>query len=360
MAQYFLAGVGVADLFDENDNLFATAKTLTDSSMNVTVSNEEVRGGEGAALLGKYFHTTGLTFTMTDAMFSIKYLAANVGASIQSGADIMTNETRESGENTYIELSREARPLGCDSAVRAWISEAGKDNWTQKEVIVGTGDKMIRIQDGIEAGKKYCVKYISYNANVEAIKINTQFIPSTLYVILTASLFAGDAKSKVGTKVGKVVIKIPRFQLNGEQEISMNMTGASTTNISGSALAVECSEDCETNAYYAEIIEVIEGTVWYDGAIALAVEQAERSVATGSTVSAPDVYAVFANKLPKRIDANTLEASGCSLVYAGDGIDAGTGVIESVATGTKTYTVALNKGGAQIGDLITTFTVTGE
>ncbi len=66
MAQnHFLAGVGRALLFDGN-NLIGVAKTLTESTFNFSISTEEVRGGSGNALWGKYFHDSNLAVTLTD------------------------------------------------------------------------------------------------------------------------------------------------------------------------------------------------------------------------------------------------------------------------------------------------------
>ena len=42
------------------------AKTLTESTFNFSISNEEVRGGSGNALWGKYFHDSNLAVTLTD------------------------------------------------------------------------------------------------------------------------------------------------------------------------------------------------------------------------------------------------------------------------------------------------------
>ena len=78
MSKYFLAGVANAEIFDGENNLFATAKALTDSSITIGVNSEEVRGGEGAALRGKYFHSSSFGLRMTSAMFEMEYIAANV------------------------------------------------------------------------------------------------------------------------------------------------------------------------------------------------------------------------------------------------------------------------------------------
>ena len=49
--QVFLAGVANAEIFD-GDTLFASARTLIDSSITVGVTQEELRGGQGNALWG--------------------------------------------------------------------------------------------------------------------------------------------------------------------------------------------------------------------------------------------------------------------------------------------------------------------
>lgn len=68
MARHFMAGVGTAELFTADNQLFATAKTLTDSSITVGVQAEEVRAGAGAALRGKFYHSTTFDLTLTDAI----------------------------------------------------------------------------------------------------------------------------------------------------------------------------------------------------------------------------------------------------------------------------------------------------
>lgn len=47
----FLAGVANAEIFD-GDELFASARTLVDSSITIGVTAEDIRGGMGNTLLG--------------------------------------------------------------------------------------------------------------------------------------------------------------------------------------------------------------------------------------------------------------------------------------------------------------------
>lgn len=63
----FLAGVGTALLF-KNNELIATAKTLTDSTFDFAITAEDIRGGKQNQLLGRYFHDSNLTATLTDVI----------------------------------------------------------------------------------------------------------------------------------------------------------------------------------------------------------------------------------------------------------------------------------------------------
>ena len=63
----FLAGVGRALLIKGND-LIGVAKTLTNSTFDFSITGEDVRGGMGNALWGKYFHDSALNVTLEDVI----------------------------------------------------------------------------------------------------------------------------------------------------------------------------------------------------------------------------------------------------------------------------------------------------
>ena len=365
MSKYFLAGVANAEIFDGDNNLFATAKALTDSSITVGVSAEEVRGGEGAALRGKYYHSSSFGLRMTSAMFEMEYIAANVGAKIENGADVMVYKELVSGADNTITLPTTAVPLS-GNVIYAYASVKGQDNWKTYPV---TGNK-ITVDKASEA---YCIKYFETNISSRVIRVNSNFVPDTLYVILTAALYAGDAKAGTGTKVGSVVVKVPRFQLSGSQELSMTMTGASTTAFEGSALAVD-EESCEVKGYYAEIIEVLFNARWYSNVRSLAIDDSDITIANGATVNlATDVYAIYNNALPKRItneiiavsEAELADTEKTSLVFTltdngtGLNIDSATGAITgTAATGTATVNVAVKKNGEAVEGLNAAMVIT--
>lgn len=364
MSKYFLAGVANAEIFDGNNNLFATAKALTDSSISIGVTAEDVRGGEGAALRGRYYHSSSFGLTMTSAMFEMEYIAANVGAEIENGADVMTYKEVRSEGNGRLELPTTAVPLAGNN-IYAYASIKGEDKWDTYTVT----DNAITVAKNSTV---YCVKYFENNISARVIKVNSNFIPDTLYVILTAALYAGDAKAGTGTKVGSVVVKVPRFQLSGSQELSMTMTGASTTAFEGSALAVE-EESCDSKGYYAEIIEVLFNARWYDNVKSLVIEDSDVYLQPGEASMPVEVYALYDNALPKKISNAIIKNGESALseeeksslkftIEAGTtalGVDAETGIVSgTAAAGTATVRVSAQKNGEPIEGLDAAMTIT--
>ena len=300
MARLIMAGVATVDMFD-GDNLFGSATTLTESSLNIGISAEDVRGGEGAGLLGRYFHTSTFELTLTDALFNLDYIAKSVGAEVQAGADVMANEELTAGADKKITLSKSAKPLGCGETM-AWYKSPADEKWTAAAVVGNAIE--------VPAAGKYCVKYFYTNAAASKIRLAADYVPATLRLVLKENLYAAGETNNSQTKVGYVLINIPRFQLDGSQELSMSMTGASTTSLKGMALISDgCESGCEGAGYYADMIQVLDAAVWYDGIIALAVD--------GGKIKADadaNVYAIYNGKTPKLITDDMLEDGSLELV----------------------------------------------
>ena len=307
MGQYFLASVGVAEAFSKVNGVrqhFFSAKTLTDSSINISVSAEEVRGGPGAQLLGQFFHTSTFGLTMTDAIFKLEYIAAQVGSVIEQGGYGLVDKTAAKepaagqltlGEDGSVTI---ADPLydfeGAGALV--WYNLPGQSDYTAA-VVDGTGKFVIPHAEGTLADA-YCVHYYADKAEARKLVVSSEFIPAEFEVLLTTRLFAGDASApETGKPVGSVTVRIPRFQLNGTLDLSMEMASAATISLEGTALAYDDSCD---GAKYAEIVEFVSTSV-YDGYTAI--------VADAETVDSGDipvVYAVGAKKVPMLLNNDEL------------------------------------------------------
>ena len=232
----FLAGVGRALLFDGN-NLIGVAKTLTESTFNFSISNEEIRGGQGNALFGKYFHDSNLGITLVDAMFKLEYLAANLGVDINMGG-LSIYESPSAGEvvgaGGVITLTN--APTLMNGSLLAWYKKPSDANWSIATIAQSGSSYTITIPDGV-AGDAYCIKYFYQNENARSIIINTQYVPKTLHLVIMNDLFSGDS-ADIGsaTRYGRIITDIPSFQLDGNQDLNLTATSAATISLTGNAL----------------------------------------------------------------------------------------------------------------------------
>lgn len=278
----------------DGDKIVATANTLLDSSITIGVSMEDVRSGVGNKLYGRYAHTSTFDLKLSDAMFDLQYLAMNTGSDIEIGGDILCNERLTADDEGKITLSNAPVVLGKSLLVYAF--EAGTNGkYVAHNQIAG------KVVSGFEAGKDYCVRYACHNDNASRIVISSNFIPKTLSVILEANLYSGGSCDvETSTLAGKLQIKVYRFMLNGNQELSMTAAGVSQTSIEGSALASGC-EGCDGDGAYAEILQILDGENWFDKASGICVEDALYEGAAGTVKIPVNVYAHFADAMPKKL-----------------------------------------------------------
>ena len=256
----FLASVGNAKLLGKKNGQIvhiADVRTLTESTLSFSNTMEEVRAGEGAALYGRFSHDSGMTVTLTDAMFDLNYMALQVGATIDGGATGFYNEEADIGEAvTSYSLGKTAAQLGnaCGlDHVFAWVREKGCAADTEWEALP-VEENAIDVTD--YQGKSICIQYFIDKPEARMISVSSDFIPAELILILTTKLFAGDANApETGKPVGEITVKIPRFQLDGTFDLSMAMSSAATLSLNGTALAVS-NGSCDGKGIYAEIVEV--------------------------------------------------------------------------------------------------------
>lgn len=340
MAQYFLAGAANVDLY-EGTTLFSSSKTMISNSIELGVTLEEIRAGQTAKLYGKYAHSAFMNMDLSDAMFRIEYIQKNVGGTIEIGGDAPITEQVVIGVGGAITVAQTPVVWGGTEIV-GWAKPVDGSNWTTI-TFVGKAATI----PGATEGATYCVKYFTENSSAKTLTIPADFIPATVHAVLTANLYAGDASNpSSGTKVGTVVIDIPRFMLNGSQTISLNMTGASNTDLSGSALASQDAASCDDQGYYAKITEVILGSNWYDDALGLMIADGVIDIKTEEQETLK-VYAVYANAAPKLLDNAILNF----VIGTGDEgiatVGANTGIVKGVGQGQTSVTITVAGGVAQ-------------
>ena len=337
--QHFLAGVGRALLFKGND-LIGVAKTLTESTFDFSITAEDVRGGQGNGLLGRYFHDSNMQVTLVDAMFDLQYMALSLGVNLESGGLSVKEEELAVGTDGTVTASE--TPVAFNGSMIGWYKKPSDTEWS---IGTFTGSKMAI--SGASQNDPYCVKYFYINENAKSIKIKSQYVPSELHVVIMNDLYSGDVGSQSdATRYGRLITDIPRLQMDGNQTLNLTATSAATINLTGSALAVLSGDSCEDDPFYGTMTEEIYGAKWQDDVVALAVENSEIELATTES-EALIVRAVFgAGMASQRKDNSNFTFSVVNSPA-------------STATGTNVDTSGVVKAGSQAGVAVVQVVLTG-
>lgn len=331
-----LAGVGRALLFKGND-LIGVAKTLTESTMDFTIESEEIRGGEGNTLFGRYYHDSNLAVTLTDAMFNLEYIAASLGVNVEQGG-LVVYESGQAGEEitTVGSITVTNTPVAFGGSLLGWYKKPADENWN-----IGTFTGNTMAIPGAAIGEHYCIKYFYQDPNARMITIKAQYVPNELHVVILNDLFYGELKASTTgeAKIGKLITDIPRLQLDGAQNLSLTATGAATVSLAGTALAVVAGDSCEEDLMYGTMTELIYNTKWQDNVIALAIQNSEIEVGVGAKETL-QVRVVYGKGMASELKDNS-NFTFTSATPATATVEADTGEVTGVAAGTTNVTVAL-------------------
>ena len=338
-ANIFTAGPARA-LFFSGDQLIGIGKTLSDTTFNTSITAEEVRGGPGNLLYGQYFHDSSLTVSITDAMFNLRYVAANLGVDVTKGG-ITVYESGKAGEavTTPGQIALTNTPVAFDGTLIGWYKKPADDNWSVATI---NGETMV--VPGAIAGESYCIKYFYQNENAESITIKAQFVPKVLHLVLINDLYSGSAADVAASssKYGRLITDIPNFQLDGNVNLAWAATSAATVPLNGKALAYDESTSCEEDPVYGTMTQEVFGAKWQDDVIALAIENADMELANNGSEQLI-VRAVFGGNIAsQRKDAAnfTFAVATGSATY----IDVdNTGKVTAKAAGTGYVTVTLKE-----------------
>jgi hypothetical protein len=281
----FLTSVADVYGYDNSDNLLFTAKTLLDSSIEVSLGSAPVRGGRGNQLQYTYYHTAEMTFNLTETQWNLEMLGATVGSEFSLGnyyVEETVTLTASSGSVSQTPLAYSG------TTVYGWATSPL--GITQRVTFTGTGFSVT----GDETDGDWCVRY--YTANMSdgrSITVKANMIPKVIKVVMETQLNSADVTTN---KIGIVQIIIPRGQLSGAFTISMTADGVSNTPLTGTALSYtpatsETGDACNVDSYYAKIVEIIDNTNWYDNVFDLSVSGGDFDLDIGASTTLV-IYAV--------------------------------------------------------------------
>lgn len=348
MANIFTAGPARA-LFFYGQQLIGVGKTLSDTTFDASITGEEVRGGPGNLLYGKYFHDSNLNIQITDAMFNLQYVAASLGVDVNQGG-VTLYESAKAGETVgaggKITLTETA--VAFDGAILAWYKKPADDDWT----VATVSENAITIPSA-NTGDHYCVKYFYQNMNAKSITIKAQYVPKTLHLVLINDLYSGDVANVAAStsKYGRLITDIPQYQLDGSQNLSWSATSTATVSLNGSALAIDDGTSCEEDPIYGTMTQEIFGAKWQDDVKAVAIGNADIDLAKSASETL-QVYAVFGGGVASRMMDNsnfnfTVESGGTSANVNASGV-----VTATTTAGTAVISVTLKDADGQPTDKI--------
>ena len=336
-----VASVGVVRLFDpSNDALICTANTCTTTGINLGVTAEEARGGQGNMLLGKYYHDTSFGLNIEDQLFDLEYLALNCGGQITAGGNVITTEQVKVGANGAVVISQ--TPVALGTSVVGWAKKPSEGDEATKTLTFDAETKTA--ESTYSEDDIVCVTYLTNVASARSFKVSSTFIPSVVHAIMTVPLFKAGTNGQIDTgssKVGEMIVDVPQLQLEGSQELSLTSSGISSTSLSGSALATFTSVDsCSVEGYYAVITENIFGRDEFDDVKAIVIEDSDVDLKENETqklvvialhegTTAPSV--VDASKLTFASDSDAIATVSTAGVVTG--VAVGSTNVEAVVTG---------------------------
>lgn len=277
--------VSTADVYgyDSNDNLLFVGKTLLDSSIETTLSNTDVRAGKGNQLQYIYYHTAEMNITINEAQFSLEFLALNIGSSIETGANIWTEESVTVSNGAGVVTK--GTPLAIQTqTIYGWVTK--EDGTVERVAFTGAN---FTLADSSYNGT-VCVRYYTNDAAARKVTVYADMLPSTIRLVMVGTLASSDSTTN---QIGTVQIEVPRASMTGAFTLSMTPDAVAQTPLSVRALAsTETAGGCDGNRpIYATITEKINGAKWYDNVIALAIKGGDFDLKSGDSKTL-QVYAI--------------------------------------------------------------------
>ena len=333
---YFVKGVGDGYLYDSNDNLVAYSKILMNSGFDVSTSNTDVRGGKGNQLQYIYFHLSDMTVTLDDVQFNLDFLANTVGSTLETGANVYTEENVTLGAGGTGTVT--GTPLAIQgTALYGWVTHNGVD---AVERVTFTGSDFTS-SVGSE-NDVVCVRYYHTDAAAKQLTIYSNIIPNKLRLVVDADL--GQKEGASQSVVGKVEVIVPSLQLSGAFSLAMAPDQVANTSITGRATASSVTAGgCTTSDVYAYVTRIIDSANWYDDVVALAVVGGDITLATTTGTRQLVLRALYsnANMAPYQLTSSDFSDLTMSSDAVGTATVDAAGLITGVAAGTTDIRITI-------------------
>jgi len=242
----FLNNVGNFAFYDNRVNQVAfTGSFATSYAIEITGTNTDTRAGRGNPLIYRSFSDRNVAITLTLQEFNLEYIAATVGSDIDYGlAELFVIERSIPVDGNGIAT--------LDELATGSVSVRLPDR--SRVEVPATPENTIDLSAfGLNEGDCVSVTYM-YMGDAKSVTISADQMPRIGRLVMEGVL----SDSRVG-EVGKLIVDIPSFSLDGSLSITMNADGSTSQSaIAGTALAVDGTA-CGEGSVYGYAREVISG-----------------------------------------------------------------------------------------------------
>ena len=224
-----------------NGQVACTGTTNLNTSIEVTMEEQNVNAGKGNKLVYSYKYGREFNVTLETANWDLKYIAANVGTDIAQ----TLAERYSIGECVTLTSYVGTLPKTPVGKVAVDLGNGTTVEVTPTGTTIDLSAYSAIIGDNKTVNVTYC-----FDATADQLIIDASTSPKVYELILDAD----KHNNQIG-KVGSVQIYVPSYQPSGNFNIEFTPDGVSSTNIDGKALAVE-GDTCEAgNSVYAYVNE---------------------------------------------------------------------------------------------------------
>lgn len=308
-----------------NDILACTGTTNLNTSVEVSMQEQNVNAGKGNKLVYSFKYGRELNVTLEAANWDVRYIAANTGSKIAEGL----TDVYKLGE--CVQLTNGIGMLSTTPIKDVAIELPGGDIIT----ITPSKESPTTVDLTAFGLKDESVKATyQYNRVAKSITIDADTAPNVFKLVLDAD----KHNNKLG-KVGSIQIIIPSYQPSGNFTMNFTPDGVASTNIDGKALAVEGDKCSDGSAVYAYVKE------FDDTASAIAVtEIAATPAAINLDHSDTSTTATISVVGLKGALYSPIELNNADCTFVSDHAEYATvgehdGVVTAVAAGTAKITV---------------------
>ena len=221
-----------------NDILACTGTTNLNTSVEVSMQEQNVNAGKGNKLVYSFKYGRELNVTLEAANWDVRYIAANTGSKIAEGL----TDVYKLGECVQLTSGigvLSAKPIG---QVAIELSDGNI-------ITVDADDTSIDLTAFGLTNESVKATY-QYNRVAKSITIDADTAPGVFRLVLDAERH----NNRVG-KVGSIQIIVPSYQPSGNFTMNFTPDGVTSTNIDGKALAVEGDTCADGSAVYAYVKE---------------------------------------------------------------------------------------------------------